>query len=183
MKPSWLDYRKICMPKRQHNTTAEQASPTYKIGEVAELLGTTTRTLRFYEEQGMLTPFRTAKGTRLYTENDIVRLRVIQHLAHLDVPLRTVHELAVARPESLSGDEASHKVFTLLSELRLDVEKKKRECEDAQQQIAAALKLVEQCFGCQENPTFDGCKGCPVEKETDRSRLFHLIWDQDQARE
>jgi len=173
------------MPKRQDNTntTAEQTSPTYKIGEVAELLGTTPRTLRFYEEQGMLTPFRTAKGTRLYTKDDIVRLRVIQHLTHLDVPLHTVHELAVARPESLSGDEASHKVFTLLNELRVDVEKKKRECEDAQQQIAAALKLVKQCFGCQEKPTAHDCKGCPVEKKKTRSRLFHLIWDKERTRE
>jgi len=171
------------MPKRQADTAAEQTQPIYKIGEVAELLGTTPRTLRFYEEQQMLIPFRTAKGTRLYSRDDIARLRVIQHLTQLDVPLRSVRELALARPESLSGDEASHKVFSLLNELRVNVEKKKRECEDAQQQIAAALKLVEQCFGCQEKPTFDDCKRCPVEKKINKSKLFHLIWDQDRTRE
>ena len=37
-----------------------------KIGDVARQLGTTARTLRYYEEQGLLTPPRTAKGTRLY---------------------------------------------------------------------------------------------------------------------
>ncbi len=183
MKPSSLDYSKMRMQKRQHNTTDNQTRPSYKIGEVAELLDTTPRTLRFYEEQGMLMPFRTDKGTRLYTKDDIVRLRVIQQLAHLDVPLCSIRELAIARPESRSGDEASHKVFTLLNELRVDVEKKKKECEDAQQQIAAALQLVKQCFGCQEKPTFQDCKGCPVEKKTNRSRLFQLIWDQNQARE
>ena len=167
------------MEKQQNNCTTGKTKPVYKIGEVAKLLGTTPRTLRFYEEEGMLDPFRTAKGTRLYSEGDIARLRVIQHLARLDVPLRTVRELAVARPESRSGDEASHKVFSLLNKLHENVEKKKQECENALHQIAAALTLVEQCFGCRKKPTFQDCKNCPVEKRTSRSNLFHLIWDQN----
>lgn len=167
--------------KEPQASTAEQNRCDYKIGEVAERLNTTPRTLRFYEEQGMLMPFRTVKGTRLYSDDDIARLRVIQHLVRLDVPLRTVRELAVARPDSHSGDEASHKVFELLNELRTDVENKKRECEDAQQQISAAMQLVEQCFGCRNQPTFQGCKGCAVAGQTNRSRLFHLIWEQAQA--
>ncbi len=131
----------------------------------------------------MLTPFRTARGTRLYSKDDVARLRVIQQLTRLDAPLRTVRKLAVARPESRSGDEASHKVSTLLSNLRLDVEKKRQECEDTLQQISAALQLVEQCFGCRNKPTFQDCKDCPVEQQTHSSRLFHLIWDQHQVRD
>lgn len=167
------------MQKKQQTGAAEQNRYIYKIGEVAALLDTTPRTLRFYEEQGMLTPFRSDRGTRLYSQDDIARLRVIQHLVRLDVPLRTVRELASARPDSRSGDEASHKVFELLNELRLDVERKKRECEDAQEQISAALQLVEQCFGCRKKPAFNDCKGCSVAGQTDGSRLFHLIWDQN----
>ncbi|HEB57379.1 MAG TPA: MerR family transcriptional regulator [Gammaproteobacteria bacterium] len=169
------------MRDKQKTSAGEQKRRDYKIGEVAERLNTTPRTLRFYEEQGMLMPFRTAKGTRLYSDEDIARLEVIQHLVRLDVPLRTIRELAVARPGSRSGDEASHKVFELLNELRIDVEKKKRECENAQQQIATALQLVEQCFGCRNKPAFQSCKDCSVAGQIDRSRLFHLIWDQAQA--
>jgi len=171
------------MPGRREISAAGRNRPAHKIGEVAGLLDTTPRTLRFYEEQGMLMPFRTAKGTRLYSQEDIARLRVIQHLVRLDVPLRTVRELAVARPESRSGDEASHKVFALLNELRLDVKEKQRECQDALQQISAALQLVEQCFGCRNKPTFRGCKDCPVEEQTNKTHLFHLILDQRGAME
>jgi len=131
----------------------------------------------------MLKPFRTIGGTRLYSKDDIMRLRVIQHLTRLDAPLRTIRNLATARPESRSGDEASHKVSGLLRSLQRDVEMKKRECEEALQQISSAQKLVEQCFGCQNKPTFQGCTGCPVGKKINQSRLFHLIWDQDQTRE
>lgn len=169
------------MRNKQQTSVTEKNRQNYKIGEVAELLDTTPRTLRFYEEQGMLMPFRTSKGTRLYSRDDIARLQIIQLLVRLDVPLRTVHELASARPDSRSGDEASHRVFELLNQLRMDVEQKKRECEDAQQQISAALQLVEQCFGCRNKPTFQNCKGCSVAAQTNGSRLFHLIWDQEQT--
>jgi DNA-binding transcriptional MerR regulator len=159
----------------------EQKVRVYKIGEVAELLETTPRTLRFYEEQGMLVPFRSDKGTRLYCEDDIARLRVILHLVRLDVPLRTIHELVVARLQSHNGDEASHKVFDLLSELCREVEKKKGECEDALEQITVALQSVKQCFGCNTVPTAQGCKHCLIKEHINRSRLFHLIWDKENS--
>jgi DNA-binding transcriptional MerR regulator len=162
--------------------SSQQNPPTYKIGEVAELLNTTPRTLRFYEEQGMLMPFRSSKGTRMYCENDIARLRVIQQLVMLDIPLRTIQNLAIARSESSSGDEASHKVFDLLSKMNLNMEKKKQRCEETLQQISHSLQVVEQCFGCSTKPTFQGCKNCSIEKQINQSRLFNLIWDQNEVR-
>ena len=163
--------------------SSKQEQPIYKIGEVAELLNTTPRTLRFYEEEGMLMPFRSNKGTRMYCEDDIARLQVIQQLVLLDIPLRTIQNLATARPESHNGDEASHKVVDLLNKMSLDVEKKKQGCEETLQQLSIALQLVTQCFGCSNKPTFQGCKNCPVEEQTNQSRLFNLIWDQNKAKE
>lgn len=55
---------------RQDLTQAKKMKPL-KIGEAASLLSTSTRTLRFYEEQGILAPVKTAKGVRLYTNDDI----------------------------------------------------------------------------------------------------------------
>ena len=46
---------------------------TTKIGVIAERLGTTVRTLRFYEERGLVHPHRSPKGTRLYDEEQEAR--------------------------------------------------------------------------------------------------------------
>ena len=54
----------------------EEWPDLWKIGQVADALGTTPRTLRFYEEQGLLTPRRTERGTRLYTAHDWERARL-----------------------------------------------------------------------------------------------------------
>jgi DNA-binding transcriptional MerR regulator len=58
---------------------------TYRIGEVAERVGVTTRTIRYYEELGLLgTGAGRTKGThRLYTEADITRLEELIRLRDL----------------------------------------------------------------------------------------------------
>ncbi|WP_372406559.1 MerR family transcriptional regulator [Streptomyces luteireticuli] len=50
------------------------------IGELAERTGTTTRALRYYEEQGLLVPERTGTGYRTYEQGAVARVRNIRDL-------------------------------------------------------------------------------------------------------
>jgi DNA-binding transcriptional MerR regulator len=53
----------------------------WTIGEVAEQLGVNTSLLRYWEKEfGVLRPKRTGKGDRLYTKDDIAKIREIQTL-------------------------------------------------------------------------------------------------------
>ncbi len=52
----------------------------YMISVAAELAGMHPQTLRAYEAKGLVTPERTPGGTRLYSEQDVERLRLIQQL-------------------------------------------------------------------------------------------------------
>ena len=54
--------------------------PRYMISVAAELVGMHPQTLRQYEEKGLVRPQRTAGNTRLYSEADLERLRLIQRL-------------------------------------------------------------------------------------------------------
>jgi len=54
--------------------------PRYMISVAAELVGMHQQTLRMYEAKGLVQPQRTAGNTRLYSEADLERLRVIQRL-------------------------------------------------------------------------------------------------------
>ena len=54
--------------------------PRYMISVAAELVGMHPQTLRVYEEKGLVRPKRTAGNTRLYSEADLERLRLIQRL-------------------------------------------------------------------------------------------------------
>ena len=54
--------------------------PRYMISVAAELVGMHPQTLRMYEQKGLVQPQRTAGNTRLYSEADLERLRLIQKL-------------------------------------------------------------------------------------------------------
>jgi MerR family transcriptional regulator/heat shock protein HspR len=54
--------------------------PRYMISVAAELVGMHPQTLRIYESKGLVRPGRTPGGTRLYSERDLERLRLIQRL-------------------------------------------------------------------------------------------------------
>ncbi len=78
------------------------------IGKVAEQVGVTTRTLRYYEEFGLVTPSaRSAGGTRRYTEADIARvLRIRELQAVMGFNLEEIRELLDAgdRMETLRAE-------------------------------------------------------------------------------
>ena len=69
----------------------------YRIGEVADRVGLSLRTIRYYEEIGLVTPSgRTEGGFRLYTDSDVDRLRLIKALKPVGMSLETMAELLKA---------------------------------------------------------------------------------------
>lgn len=75
------------------------STPSLRIGEVAELTGTTPRTIRYYEEVGLLpgSADRTPGSHRTYAESDVERLRELLRLKQLlGISLDELRELAAA---------------------------------------------------------------------------------------
>ncbi|HSF82137.1 MAG TPA: MerR family transcriptional regulator [Anaerolineales bacterium] len=71
----------------------------YTIKEIADLAGVTTRTLRYYDQIGLLSPASTGNnGYRYYDHNSLLRLQQIMFLRELDVPLKDI-QLIMSRPD------------------------------------------------------------------------------------
>jgi DNA-binding transcriptional MerR regulator len=74
--------------------TEEQHAPTMHIGELADRAGMSLRTIRHYDEVGLLVPSgRTAGGFRTYTEQDLDRLLVIRRMKPLGFSLEEMADL------------------------------------------------------------------------------------------
>lgn len=65
----------------------------YSISVAAELSGIGPQTLRLYERRGLLTPARTAGGTRRYSEDDLARLQRILELVDEGVNVAGIGEI------------------------------------------------------------------------------------------
>lgn len=146
-----------------------------KIGDVADLLGITQRTLRYYEEEELINPVRTEKGTRLYSDEDISRVRVILLLVNADVPIQAIKELSNARSKSKNGDMASHLVSLQLNKLREAALEKRNQYALLEKKLGITDALVQQCFGCLRKPTKDTCFSCTVVPEFRSDFVVKLI--------
>ena len=76
-----------------------------RIGELAELAGTTTRALRYYESRGLLTAQRDSNGYRVYTEDDLRLLQQIRTLQDFGFELEETRPFAEClRAGNATGD-------------------------------------------------------------------------------
>ncbi len=79
-------------------------SKTYSISELAAEFDVTTRSIRFYEDQGLLHPSRRGQ-TRIYSSKDRVRLKLILRGKRLGFSLAETRELFDLWDDSLLGSE------------------------------------------------------------------------------
>ncbi len=111
----------------------------YTTGEIAKLCGVTVRTVQYYDTRGILIPSAISEGgRRLYSEDDLKRMKVICFLRELDIPIDAISqilkeehpekviELLIEQQESVLSDEISEKQEKLekLRELKTGLKSK-----------------------------------------------------------
>ena len=86
-----------------------------QIGELADSLGITTRTIRYYEEIGLMSPpQRLEGGVRVYKKDDITRLKFILKLKDLGITLKEMNELADIYKAYQDPDKMMPKLLNIL---------------------------------------------------------------------
>jgi len=85
----------------------------YTTGEIAKLCGVTVRTVQYYDTRGILIPCELSEGgRRLYSEDDLKKLKVICFLRELDIPIDAISELL--------AEKHHEKVVSLLIEQQVN---------------------------------------------------------------
>lgn len=158
-------------------TTSAWPKPArFKVGGVARMLGTNVSTLRYYEREGLLSPERSAGGTRLYNEAEVARFKIAFHLTSLGIPLRDIVALTRARPGCPSGGHSSRMVLKEVFKLRTAIRKQRDELNQILDSMNRAAELVSTCFDCTKLPTNSGCPECPCSTRFDESSILALTW-------
>lgn len=114
-----------------------------QIGDVAERTGLSLRTIRYYEEVGLLpAAIRSPGGFRLYTDQAVERLLVIKQMKPLDFTLEQMRELLEIR-DRLAHPRLSRKTREgLVKELRVYSDLVEQKIADLQTQVANAQALA-----------------------------------------
>jgi MerR family transcriptional regulator/heat shock protein HspR len=113
--------------------TPDDTRPVYMISVAAELAGMHPQTLRIYESRGLIQPNRSPKGTRLYSQEDVERLRRIQGLTS---------ELGM----NLAGVERVFELEDELEQMRRRMERMERRAERMREEFEAEVARVRRSF-------------------------------------
>jgi len=160
---------------------ARAATGRVKIGAAAAMLHTTTRTLTFYEDEGLIRPKRTPRGTRLYSQDDIKRASIVQKLSQIGVGMQRIREIALSRQVCSSGKESSHKIVPMLETLEHELADRITRLTELQKDVRRGAELIRTCWYCTRKPSRTTCPVCPVEACLDDSLTARLVWDPDRG--
>jgi DNA-binding transcriptional MerR regulator len=128
-------------------TTGSTADPaddgrTWTVGELAEDLGITTRTLRHYEAEGLLTPRRQGSN-RVYTVRDRARMRLILRGRRFGMTLAECREIVDMYDGAASSEQLQ--LETLLGRLDEIAADLRRRQADLRRTLAEVNDVAEQC--------------------------------------
>lgn len=103
----------------------------YTTGEMAKLCDVSVRTVQYYDSRKILVPSELSEGgRRLYSENDLQKLKIICFLRSIDVPINSIAQLF--------EEENPEKVISIL------LEQQKKECKDEMNELQDKLQTLEQ---------------------------------------
>jgi DNA-binding transcriptional MerR regulator len=136
-----------------------------KIGDFAKLAGTNLRTLRYYEELGLLAPAsRSQGGFRYYRRTDINRLAMIQGLQELGLHLDRIRELMTTNPQCEDRAQFFNRIREALHEQDRLLAQRIADLQQQRERIAAATHKVHECENCKHMPNAGNnhCDPCAI---------------------
>lgn len=157
---------------------SESSDDCMHIGCLAKEAGTTTRTVRYYEEMGLLQPERRSKGGfRCYSEDQLVRLRMILSLKELEFDLEQIRSILNRRASAETGGDLASDILDDLRTRLDEVNQQVKHYMKLREKVARAVDGLCRCLPCECREQDRLCSDCDVLHDHDQEPLpfFHQI--------
>jgi DNA-binding transcriptional MerR regulator len=134
-----------------------------RIGDLAKRAGTTMRTIRYYEERGLIEPSgRTQGGFRLYEEEELRKLHLIRSLQVLDIPLAKVKAFLDERRRGRPASEIAPALQGVLRDHLEEIERRAAQYEAMRESVRDTIAILDSCARCPHEPSPTVCPLCPA---------------------
>ncbi|MBI2852265.1 MAG: MerR family transcriptional regulator [Chloroflexi bacterium] len=133
------------------------ASVHLQIGELARRAGVTIRTVRYYEEKGLVVPADvTSGGIRLYGQKDVNRLIYIRRLRMVGLNIDEI-KASLGTPANPDRNTRVQHTLKLLQMQKSKAEEKTVRLTALQTEIEHSLKIVSRCVTCAAKQCYQDC--------------------------
>lgn len=94
---------------------------SYSIKQVADMMGVTTATIRYYDSEGLLPNVKRVNGRRIFEDEDFKWLRVLNCMKKINMPIKKIKEYVELAQK---GDSTLQEMYNLILEQKKAIQKK-----------------------------------------------------------
>ncbi len=140
-----------------------QEKEVIQIGDFAKKAGVSVRAIRYYEELGLMRPEgHSVGGFRLYSENSLKRLQVINCLKELGLSLMEIRQIFSAKKPGAGDRDAVHFLLKAFGEKLEQIEAKIEALTKVKDELSGTIRILRACEICDHKILLDAlsCCGC-----------------------
>lgn len=151
---------------------------TLTTGEMARLSNNTLRTVRFYEEAGILAPIgRTEGGHRVFERHQLERLTLVTDMREAGLSLDEIRKLLETKETARTGGAAAETAIQVLRKHITDLKAKIEVLGRLSQDLEETVHAAEACLGCKDASFPAQCGTCGrVGKTEAQPRAMRVLW-------
>lgn len=156
---------------------AAALAPLLTTGDLARLCETTVRTVRFYEEEGLIeSTGRSEGGHRMFAPVQRQKLQLIMDLRAAGLSLHEIKTLFEIKSRARSAREAAQQMTEALEAQIECMQRKIAVLRRLRDDLASMVTVIRECRTC-ERPDFrECCAGCEVMNRPGLPRAVRLLW-------
>ena len=146
-------------------------------GDMARLSESTLRTVRFYEQEGLIEPERrSACGHRLFSGRELMKLQLALDLREAGLSLQDIKELFSLKSDCACPEEASHRMSNVLTEQIDTMQQKIAKLRKLREELTAMVSVLTECQACDDGNFPLACEKCDVMGSPQLPRALRVLW-------
>lgn len=150
---------------------------TLTTGDMARKSESTLRTVRFYEQEGLITPkARSDGGRRLFAKSELAKLQLALDLRAAGLSLQDIKELFELKKRYDSPKDASEEITSILGRQIEAMHEKIATLRRLREELSSMVQVISECKQCDDGSFPEHCHECDVMDRPELPRAVHVLW-------
>jgi DNA-binding transcriptional MerR regulator len=147
-------------------------------GEMARRSNNTLRTVRFYEEEGILRPVRrTDGGHRLFDRRELERLLLVSDMRAAGLSLDEIKQILEIKTHAANGGDAARRAKEVLTKRIAELREKLAVLQRLEEDLTETTALIADCMDCSYTHAPGRCDACSVmASHPSVPRSLRVLW-------
>jgi len=146
-------------------------------GDMARLSDSTLRTVRFYEQEGLIEPERRSPcGHRLFSQRELLKLQLALDLREAGLSVQDVRDLYCLKSGCDCPEEASRRMSDALNTQVAVMQEKIAKLRRLREELTAMVSMLSECRSCEDGGFPLSCDHCDVLENPSLPRALRVLW-------